>query len=146
MKFLVIQKPSISEDIFQTLKHNIKYSYLLMSLCLFMSRASRFVVTVLQTAELFLLGVLFLSSFIMIFYGGNSVDFLRIISDLHDCKGGQSFGVPFLFFLCICTVFKVHLIVSAELSCLASVALKWTAEWSFTSLISALKLTSLLYG
>lgn len=69
-----------------------------------MSRASKFIVTVLQTAELFVLGVLFHSSFIMVFHGRNSVDFFWFIMDLRDCWGRTDFWGAFIisgvFILC----------------------------------------------
>lgn len=48
---------------------SIKYSYFLVVACLFVFRASRFIVLMSQTAELFVLEVLFYSSFIMVFLG-----------------------------------------------------------------------------
>lgn len=82
----------------------------LMVVCLLMSRASRVIVTVSQTAELFLLKVLIISSFIFVFHEKNSTDFFRIISDLCDCKESQFyFFFSFLLCLhCIQSVFASH--------------------------------------
>lgn len=93
----------------------------LMVVCLLMSRASRVIVTVSQTAELFLLKVLIISSFIFVFHEKNSTDFFRIISDLCDCKESQFY---FFFFLsplfalyskCVCFTHIQR--VSADLFC-----------------------------